>query len=258
MVRGLLVAVILADAGSPLACDARCHYDRTGCFRCGNGRIDPGEDCDDGNTESGDGCSATCASECGDGAVERGEECDDGDRTDGDGCSALCAREHTYGGGGGEPNDSCTLDWGVQGSASGALLDCEDGTAPCHRDESSGDCTFTVFYCFNASPIVIGTPPCTPTNVAHLELSGDVVTDQATEDAILDAFRSTLTHLGGAAVTRDGGALDVTPPANVPRICGGFALPVASGDERTIAVSVHDSLAPPTVDNDRLTFSCTP
>ncbi|HJW69777.1 MAG TPA: hypothetical protein VJ829_10505, partial [Candidatus Binatia bacterium] len=108
------------------------------------------------------------------------------------------------------------------------------------------------------SPIVIGTPPCTPTNVAHLELSGGVVTDQATEDAILDAFRSTLTHLGGAAVTRDGGALDVTPPANVPRICGGFALPVASGDERTIAVSVHDSLAPPTVDNDRLTFSCTP
>ena len=69
--------------------------------------------CDDGNTESGDGCSATCTSECGDGVVERGEECDDGNRTDGDGCSALCAREHTYGGGGGEAYDSCLLDWGV-------------------------------------------------------------------------------------------------------------------------------------------------
>jgi cysteine-rich repeat protein len=27
---------------------------------CGNGTLDPGEACDDGNTKSGDGCSATC------------------------------------------------------------------------------------------------------------------------------------------------------------------------------------------------------
>ena len=27
---------------------------------CGNGVIEPGETCDDGNTTSGDGCSATC------------------------------------------------------------------------------------------------------------------------------------------------------------------------------------------------------
>src|SRR5690242_18073018 len=30
---------------------------------CGNGQIDPGEQCDDGNTTSGDGCSATCQTE---------------------------------------------------------------------------------------------------------------------------------------------------------------------------------------------------
>jgi uncharacterized protein (TIGR03382 family) len=30
---------------------------------CGNGVIDPGEQCDDGNTVSGDGCSATCQDE---------------------------------------------------------------------------------------------------------------------------------------------------------------------------------------------------
>jgi len=30
---------------------------------CGNGILDPGEQCDDGNTVSGDGCSATCRSE---------------------------------------------------------------------------------------------------------------------------------------------------------------------------------------------------
>ena len=30
---------------------------------CGNGVLNPGESCDDGNTESGDGCPATCRSE---------------------------------------------------------------------------------------------------------------------------------------------------------------------------------------------------
>ena len=28
--------------------------------RCGDGIVDPGEECDDGNNVSGDGCSATC------------------------------------------------------------------------------------------------------------------------------------------------------------------------------------------------------
>jgi len=32
---------------------------------CGNGMIDPGETCDDGNTTAGDGCSATCQTEPG-------------------------------------------------------------------------------------------------------------------------------------------------------------------------------------------------
>ena len=30
---------------------------------CGNGAVDPGETCDDGNTTDGDGCSATCQTE---------------------------------------------------------------------------------------------------------------------------------------------------------------------------------------------------
>jgi cysteine-rich repeat protein len=248
----------LGDAGGPLACDARCRFDRTGCWRCGNGRVDPGEECDDANTVSGDGCSATCTSECGDGVVERGEECDDANRTDGDGCSSSCVREHTYGGGGGEPNDSCSLDWGVEGSAAGALLGCDDGSAPCRRDDVTGDCTFDVFYCFNVSPFVGGVPPCVPTSVAHVELDAAVGLDQASEDAILDAFTTTLTRWGGASVTRTGLALDATPPANAPRICGGFPLTLAPGDQRTLAVSVRDSLAPPTLDTDHLTFVCAP
>ncbi len=65
---------------------------------CGNGILESGEECDDGNTVSGDGCSSTCTLEspvpvCGNGIVEGGEECDDGNTISGDGCSASCTIE---------------------------------------------------------------------------------------------------------------------------------------------------------------------
>jgi cysteine-rich repeat protein len=64
---------------------------------CGNGQIEPGELCDDGNTVSGDGCSSDCKSLeiCGDGYVDhnRGEECDDGNHRGRDGCSSVCTLE---------------------------------------------------------------------------------------------------------------------------------------------------------------------
>ena len=48
---------ILQAAGEPSAC-------RTDCTapRCGDGRLDGGEVCDDGNTTPGDGCAADCES----------------------------------------------------------------------------------------------------------------------------------------------------------------------------------------------------
>jgi cysteine-rich repeat protein len=59
--------------------------------RCGDGILTSGEQCDDGNTASGDGCSATCVLErrCGNGIVDPGETCDDGNLTCGT-CSADC------------------------------------------------------------------------------------------------------------------------------------------------------------------------
>jgi cysteine-rich repeat protein len=76
---------------------------------CGDGNIDAGEICDDGNERSRDGCSSACAvegtfvctgepSECkmiGNGTVDPGEECDDGNEDDGDGCSAEGTIEGT-------------------------------------------------------------------------------------------------------------------------------------------------------------------
>ena len=52
---------------------------------CGNGSVEPGEACDDGNTKSDDGCSSTCKKEsCGDKIVQLGlgEQCDDGNSKD--------------------------------------------------------------------------------------------------------------------------------------------------------------------------------
>jgi cysteine-rich repeat protein len=66
------------------------------CTPCGNMVIENGEECDDGNNDSCDGCSATCKTEgtCGDGDLDPVcEECDDGNNIDGDGCSASCLAE---------------------------------------------------------------------------------------------------------------------------------------------------------------------
>jgi len=77
---------------------------------CGNGVIEFGENCEDGNTTSGDGCSSACVIEshytcpqigmpcvhdviCGDHMIEGKEECDDGNTTSGDGCAADCKLE---------------------------------------------------------------------------------------------------------------------------------------------------------------------
>jgi len=61
---------------------------------CGNGVVEAGEQCDDGNLVAGDGCSASCRLEvCGNGIRDAGEQCDDGNTVSGDGCSSGCRLE---------------------------------------------------------------------------------------------------------------------------------------------------------------------
>ncbi len=60
---------------------------------CGDGIVDAGEACDDGNWADGDGCEADCTETpalCGDGVVQPGEGCDDGNLDDTDGCTTVC------------------------------------------------------------------------------------------------------------------------------------------------------------------------
>jgi cysteine-rich repeat protein len=76
-------------------CNFSCQYE---LFPdCGNGTLDINEECDDGNIANGDGCNVICKIElypnCGDGVVDSDEECDDSNTQSGDGCSSTCQNE---------------------------------------------------------------------------------------------------------------------------------------------------------------------
>ena len=78
---------------------------------CGDGIVQGGETCDDGNVNNGDGCSSACQVQagftcsgspsvcntiCGDGIKAGAEGCDDGNNTNGDGCTATCQVQAGY------------------------------------------------------------------------------------------------------------------------------------------------------------------
>jgi cysteine-rich repeat protein len=110
---------------------------------CGDGHLDAGEQCDDGNTTNGDGCSATCTTEtpppdnecpyCGDGQVDSPEQCDDGNTTSGDGCSATCTIELAppcCGNGTLDAGEQCDDDNLVSGDGCSATCTIEVSTPP--------------------------------------------------------------------------------------------------------------------------------
>ena len=117
---------------------------------CGDGVVVSGEECDDGNVDDGDGCSADCRvetgwsctgapsrceSSCGNGVIVGQEECDDGNVDDGDGCSADCRVETGW---------SCTgaPSHCESGCGDGAIVgqeECDDGNAD-DGDGCSADC----------------------------------------------------------------------------------------------------------------------
>lgn len=97
---------------------------------CGNNIAEKnlGEDCDLGaqNGKADSGCSSVClntgmlAPVCGNGAIDNGEDCDDGNLDGGDGCSPICLNEGSnlkYGsvcGNGGAPEKGESCDAGVK------------------------------------------------------------------------------------------------------------------------------------------------
>jgi cysteine-rich repeat protein len=109
--------------GQSATCDADCTRPQ-----CGDGVVNTAahETCDDGNTVSGDGCSSTCVTEvpliCGNGVLQAGEQCDDGNVNNNDFCTNTCK--------------FATCGDGIQNTASGSFERCDTGgqTATCNAN----------------------------------------------------------------------------------------------------------------------------
>ncbi|MEZ4453948.1 MAG: DUF4215 domain-containing protein [Nannocystaceae bacterium] len=100
--------------------------------RCGDGVIDVGEACDDGNAINTDACLPGCVkASCGDGFVHAGvEACDDGNLVGGDGCEADCTLPAVCGDGvvnGDEACDDGNADDTDACLSTCALATCGDG-----------------------------------------------------------------------------------------------------------------------------------
>ena len=114
---------------------ARDFYGATAAERqtlCGNGFVDLGEDCDDGNTDPTDTCTNTCqAAKCGDGIVEVGvEQCDDGNRVNNDACSNKCTAT-SCGDGVVQSGEECDDGNNI---ANDGCTDCMLDPVPCNED----------------------------------------------------------------------------------------------------------------------------
>ena len=86
-----LVALLLAGCSTaPVESVETCTID-CAPTSCGDGIVQSGEACDDGNDLDTDACTPSCTSTfCGDGIVQSGEACDDGNTVDTDDCMNSC------------------------------------------------------------------------------------------------------------------------------------------------------------------------
>jgi cysteine-rich repeat protein len=104
-----LPGTVDCDCTLDLTCDAGLTCVDGTCVTpsCGNGILEAGEACDDGNDDNSDICLDTCvAASCGDGFVGPGEGCDDGNDVDSDDCDNECT-PLTCGNGVVEPPEQC-------------------------------------------------------------------------------------------------------------------------------------------------------
>lgn len=253
--RGLVtngaLLLVLSLAGCPSDDDAP---------QCGNGVLEASEECDDGNTDPGDGCAGSCQVEngwacggepslceeiCGDGVMVGGEACDDGngDTTDGcpDGVGGTCqparcgdgltwAAVETCDDGNGDNTDACPDDQTQGGTCQPArcgdghlwagVETCDAGDAS-PNDGCGADCQIEAGWSCSGLPSV-----CTP-------ICGDgvIVGDEECDSA----------NFNGLACT------DYPPSVYGELLCSAACLidigGCYNGDTCDTAVSVSDSTA---------------
>jgi len=124
--------------------------------KCGNGRLDSGELCDDGNDVEGDACDTNCEPpSCGNGIVEGDEECDDANAVESDDCLVTCRRARCGDGvvrsdteqcddGNRDTHDACTNQCALATCGDGIVQtsaeECDDGN-PYWSDNCLPRCT---------------------------------------------------------------------------------------------------------------------
>ncbi|CAI2371646.1 unnamed protein product [Moneuplotes crassus] len=190
-----------------VSCDENCFLGYTyscdnsvpnNCFPsiCGDGLSSPSEACDDGDNDSGDGCSNTCTVEsgyqcygidnqtceaiCGDGIQASSEQCDDGNFIAGDGCAVDCTFETDFActGQGTATQCSRVCGNGILLASDDLTTSCDDGNledgdgcdSNCAR-ETGYTCTSTNLAASVCEPICgdglrLGSEACDDTNLA--------------------------------------------------------------------------------------------
>ena len=94
---------------------------------CGDGYVGPGEGCDDANDIDDDACTNACAlASCGDGQLDGGEVCDDGNGDNSDECLDTCVAASCGDGYVWSDNESC--DDGNGDNSDACIDSCEEAT----------------------------------------------------------------------------------------------------------------------------------
>ncbi len=199
---------------------------------CGDGNVQAvlNEQCDDGNTTSGDGCSASCQNElCGDGVINNvSENCDDGNTTAGDGCSASCQTEFCGDGvtnnNGTETCDdgnvsntdaclnTCTTASCGDGFVRAGIEGCDDGNAD-DTDACNNSCISTTCGDGVVQP---ATEQCDDGNTSNTDACLNICTDAFVGDGFIHS---------GVEECDDGNALSGDGCSSAGQIEGGAAVP---------------------------------
>ena len=168
---------------------------------CGNGMVEAGEACDDGNAVNTDGCLDTCvAASCGDGFVwADNEACDDGNDVDTDDCLATCVAATCGDGvvwegneacddGNEDDSDECVGECVLAECGDGLLWagteTCDDGNAD--ADDGCSDTCETELYSVCDG---VGIDSCSPIRILYAVASNDT-----------PAFRADIAALTGGTV----------------------------------------------------------
>ena len=161
-----------ASTDNPCPTGTVCNDDSDSCdplVVCGNRTVEEGEDCDDGNTEGGDCCSATCAFEPAESPCPDIEYCDGVEACDGAGvCLDTTPVDCSDG-------VACTVDT------------CDETADICMHDPDNAYCSDGLYctgieVCDPASDCQPGTPVDCPDNGAYCD--GTEICDEVSDSCI--------------------------------------------------------------------------